>query len=401
VIRCIDGVFGGAVEYDLGMDTTSTRAQWHGWKAQGHQLIWIASIWLGFGLVDAMQTVFVMRGEGMHHAWVRLFWTCVVGWMPWALATPFVLRLGRRFPPVTLRPVGTWLVHPGACAAVGLTFAAWTTWLDFAFNPYARPSFPWSFTHLWFDKFYNGILSFLLLYAAIIAVSYVLDSRARLALQQTETARLNELLSKAQLDALRRQIEPHFLFNTLNAVAGLVREGRNDAAVGMIAGLSDFLRRVLQGPTEQQVPLGEEMEFTQKYLDIQKVRFAERLQLSVDVPRELYPAQVPSLILQPMVENAVKHGIAKRAQGGAIRIAASRSDGMLTLRVSNDGPSLPADWDVDGETARPGIGMSNVRTRLRSLYGDAFELRMRNQDAGGVEVSVSLPFAVAAAGREG
>ena len=139
------------------------------------------------------------------------------------------------------------------------------------------------------------------------------------------------------------------------------------------------------------MPLGEEMAFAQKYLDIQKVRFAERLQLSVDVPRELYQAQVPSLILQPMVENAVKHGIAKRAQGGAIRIAASRSDGRLTLCVSNDGPSLP----VESERLRSGIGITNVRTRLQSLYGEAFELKMRNQDAGGVEVSVSLPFVVA------
>jgi hypothetical protein len=372
------------------MYTTSTRARFHQW-------IWIASIWLGFGLVDAMQTVFVMRGEGMHHAWVRLFWTCVVGWVPWALATPLVLWLGRRFPPVKLRPVGTWVVHLAACAGVGLIFAAWMAWMDFAFNPYARHSWTGTFTGLWMDKFLNGILSFLVLYAAIVAVSYVLDSRERLAQQQTETARLNEMLSKAQLDALRRQIEPHFLFNTLNAVAGLVREGRNDAAVGMIAGLSDFLRRVLQGSTEQQVPLGEEMAFAQKYLDIQKVRFAERLQLSVDVPRELYPAQVPSLILQPMVENAVKHGIAKRAQGGAIRIAASQCDGVLTLSVCNDGPSLPVGWEM----ARSGIGMSNVRTRLQSLYGDAFELSMRNQDAGGVEVSVSLPFAVAVAGLGG
>jgi hypothetical protein len=372
------------------MDTNSKRARSHRW-------IWIISIWLGFGLVDAVQTVFVMRGEGMHHAWMRLFWTCVAGWIPWALATPLVLWLGRRFPPVNLRPVGTWVVHLAACAGVGLTFAAWMAWMDIAFNPYARHSSPGSFTHIWADKFDSGILSFLVLYGAIVTVSYVLDSRERLALQQTETARLNEMLSKAQLDALRRQIEPHFLFNTLNAVAGLVRERRNDDAVDMIAGLSDFLRRVLQGSTDQQVPLGEEMAFAQKYLDIQKVRFAERLQLSVDVPRELYPAQVPSLILQPMVENAVKHGIAKRAQGGAIRIAASRCDGVLTLSVCNDGPSLPVDWEM----ARSGIGMSNVRTRLQSLYGDDFELSMRNQDAGGVEVSVSLPFSVAAAGRVG
>ena len=164
-------------------------------------------------------------------------------------------------------------------------------------------------------------------------------------MQQTETARLNEQLSKAQLNALRRQIEPHFLFNTLNAIAGLVRENRNDAAVSMIAELSDFLRRVVKDSDRQQVPLAEELEFARKYLDIQKARFAERLQFTVDVPTELLPAQVPSLILQPMVENAVKHGIARSGcRVAAIRIAASRSNGTLTLRVYNDGPSLPPDW---------------------------------------------------------
>jgi two-component system LytT family sensor kinase len=355
----------------------------------------IASIWFGFGVIDATQTVFVMRAEGMHHAWMKLFVTTVLSWLPWTLSTPLVLRLGHRFPPVKLRPFLTWFVHVAACATIGLIFAAWTTWLDVRLNPYADSSVSEPFAHLWFDKFYNGILSSLLLYAAILALSNVLDSRARLAFQQTETARLNEQLSKAQLNALRQQIEPHFLFNSLNAVAGLVREGRNDAAVSMIVGLSDFLRQVLQDSTRQQVPLGEEMEFAQKYMDIQKVRFADRLQLSVDVPLELYPAQVPSLILQPMVENAVKHGIAKRAQGGTIRIAASRCNGMLTLSVCNDGPSLPPDWEM----TRSGIGMSNVRTRLQSLYGDAFELSIRNQDAGGVEVSVSLPFVLAAPPR--
>jgi LytS/YehU family sensor histidine kinase len=108
----------------------------------------------------------------------------------------------------------------------------------------------------------------------------------------------------------------------------------------------------------------------------------------VNVPSELFPAQVPSLILQPMVENAVKHGIAKRVQGGAIGIAALRSGGKLTLKVSNDGPSLPAGW----ENTRSGVGISNTRTRLQGLYGDAFELNMRNRDTGGVEVLLSLPF---------
>jgi LytS/YehU family sensor histidine kinase len=217
-----------------------------------------------------------------------------------------------------------------------------------------------------------------------------------LARQEAETARLNEQLSKAQLDALRRQIEPHFLFNTLNAIAGLVREKKNDAAVDMIAALSDFLRRVVDDSNRQRVALSEELEFTQKYLDIQKLRFADRLQFSVDVPNELFSAQVPSLILQPMVENAVKHGIAKRVQGGSIRISASRSNGTLTLRIQNDGPALLADWNEK----RSGIGISNVRARLQSLYGDGFEFSMRNQGTDGVETSLSLPLVFSLALRD-
>jgi hypothetical protein len=363
------------------METNHVHSNFPRWK-------WVALIWLGFGLVDAMQTVFVMQAEGMHHAWGKLFLTSVLSWLPWALATPLIMRLGRRFPLVKRGSIVPWLEHAGGCAAITLASATWLSSLALLLNPFASPSGPGRFGQLLFDRFYNGILSSLLLYAAILGVNFVLDSRARLAYQQTETARLNEQLAKAQLEALRRQIEPHFLFNTLSAVTGLVREGRNETAVNMIAELSDFMRRVLEDSTRQEVPLGEEMEFAQKYLQIQKARFVERLQLSVDIPRELLLAQVPTLILQPMVENAIKHGIAKRAQGGAVRIAASRSDNVLTLAVYNDGPGLPAGW----ETSLPGIGISNMRTRLRSLYGDGFKLKLENQAPDGVEVSVSVPF---------
>ncbi len=349
---------------------------------------WIAAIWFGIGLFDATQNVFVMRAEGMHHFWVQLFATLLLSWLPWALATPQVLRLGRRYPAAQWRRFSTWGWHLTACAVIGLVSAAWIASLEDLLNPWALTPGPAPFPHLWLHKFYNGLLAYLILYSMILLVRYMLDSRERLALQQTETARLNEQLSKAQLNALRRQIEPHFLFNTLNAIAGLVREKRNDAAVDMIAGLSDFLRRVVDNSDRQQVPLAEELEFVQKYLDIQKARFAERLQVSVSVPKELFSAQVPSLILQPMVENAVKHGIAKRVQGGAIRIAAFRANGKLTLSVYNDGPGLPAAW----EKTHSGVGISNVQTRLQNLYENDFELSMRNQEPGGVEVSVSVPF---------
>ena len=352
------------------------------------QWFWIAAIFAGAGLFDATQNVFVMRAEGMHHYWARLFATLFFSWLPWMLATPLVLRLSRSFPPSQWRSASTWISHLAACAGIGLIYAIWVAAWEELLNPWAFVPGPAPFSQLWLHKFYGGLLSYIVLYGMILLIGNILRTREEFALQQTEAARLNEQLSKAQLSALRRQIEPHFLFNTLNAIAGLVRENRNDAAVHMIAELSDFLRRVVKDSERQQVPLAEELEFARKYLDIQKIRFAERLQFTADVPAELLPAQGPCLILQPMVENAVKHGIAKRMQGGMIRIAASRTNGTLTLRVYNDGPSLPQDW----EKGQSGIGMANVQTRLQGLYGKAFQLTMCNRAPGGVETSISVPF---------
>jgi two-component system, LytTR family, sensor kinase len=369
----------------------------HRRQSESPRWLWIAAIWGGIGLFDATQNVFVMRAEGMHHAWARLFFTLWMSWMPWALATPIVFRLARRFPPTQWRRVSTWAAHLGTAVALGMIHAGWIALWERALNPWMLDPGPGAFPEVWLHKFLNGLLSYVILYGLILLVVHIRESQKRLAFQQTETARLNAQLSKAQLSALRRQIEPHFLFNTLNAIAGLVRERKNDAAVSMIAGLSDFLRRVVADSDRQQVPLGEELEFAQKYLDIQKARFAERLEFSFDVPVELLSAQVPSLILQPMVENALKHGIAKRVSGGAIRIAAARSNGTLTLRVYNDGPRLAEGW----ERSQTGIGILNTRMRLRSLYGDRFGLTLLNQEPDGVEAAVSVPYVAAGGSRQG
>ncbi len=351
----------------------------------------IAAVWLAVALFDASRTVFSMRAEGMHHAWERLFITLFLSWLPWALATPMIVQLGRRYPRVRLRPSFAWLVHLSACGLIAIVWAAWVTSFDLLLNPFLMSGPAKPFLQIFLSYVNSSIAVFMILYAAILAFSLMWDSSKRLATQQIETARLNEKLIKAQLSALQRQIEPHFLFNALNAIAGTVREKRNEDAITMIVGLSEFLREVVKDSSRQQVPLAEEMEFVQKYLAIQKVRFAERLQLSVAVPEELYPAQVPRLILQPLVENAFKHGIAKRAQGGALRIAASRSSDRLTLRVYNDGPKLAVYQHISTE----GVGISNLRSRMESLYGDAFELSLCNQGPGGVEVSVSIPFKAA------
>lgn len=362
------------------MDTRSPATRSTRW-------IWIYAIWLGFGLLEAIESTIAMRAEGMHHAWGKLFLYDVVACLPWAFLTAPIMRLNRRLPITNWRSAKTWVAHLSACIFTDFVWAFWSAGLERLSNPYAEHGPRPPFHILWFESAAKEVLSSIILYGAIIAIDTVLDSRARLARQQAETARLNEQLSHAQLDALRRQIEPHFLFNTLNSVSALIRENRNNAAVMMIAGLSDFLRRLLADPSRQQVPLAEEMEFAQKYLDIQKVRFVDRLQLDIDVPSDLLVAQVPTLILQLMVENAIKHGIAKRAHGGLVRISATRSNGTLTLSVYNDGPSLPAI-----SPTQSGIGLSNMRTRLQGLYGEAFAIDMRNQHPGGVEVSVSVPF---------
>ncbi|HMK22920.1 MAG TPA: histidine kinase [Terriglobales bacterium] len=350
---------------------------------------WIAAFWLAFALINASQIVGGMRAVGMQHPWGRLFSVVLASWLVWPLATPLILRLGHRFPPTRLRPLSTWAVHLSACLATGTLYSLWAAALQIELQPFGHAQV-YSFWKGSFSVFYGEFHIFLILYAAILGLDFTIQSRQRLAQRETEAARLSEQLSRAQFDALRRQLEPHFLFNTLNAVAGLVREKRHDDAVSMIAGLSDLLRRVLDDSGRQEVALDEEMEFLTTYLDIQKTRFGERLQVHVDVSRETLSARVPSLILQPMVENAIEHGIRRRASGGLLRVRAARNNGQLTLSVYNDGPCLPQDWQQQGT----GIGIANVRARLESLYGTAGALNIQNRDQG-VEVLLSVPYKVA------
>jgi two-component system LytT family sensor kinase len=182
-------------------------------------------------------------------------------------------------------------------------------------------------------------------------------------------------------------MEPHFMFNALNSIAGLVRDHRNDAAVSMIVGLSEFLRRATEDSHRAQVTLAEEVEYLQRYVDIQKVRFGERLQVSVDIPPDLLDTQVPNLLLQPLVENAIKHGVGTRIAGGNVRVTGVRKNGSVFLSVYNDGPSSPEDWQTNG-----GVGLANLRTRLKILHGEESELQMQRAGTDGVEVVVTLPL---------
>jgi len=348
---------------------------------------WIAALWLAAGLFDASQTVYMLHAEGKHVPMLPLFLIDLVSWLPWALVTPLVIRLARQYSIVHGTSVRTVSVHLAVFTAISAVIESWSALLQVLYNPWGNRHWP-TFLDTWTSTFLYQALTFLIAYALIIAITYVVDARESMGRQVTETARLNEELSKAQLAALRRQMEPHFMYNTLNSIAGLVRDHRNDAAVSMIVGLSEFLRRSSEDSHRSQVALQEEVEYLQRYLEIQKVRFGERLQVSVDIPEDLLSAQVPNLLLQPLVENAIKHGISKRIVGGTVRVAGACHSGNLCLSVYNDGPSLPLDW----EATQTGVGIGNLRTRLQILHGKESDLQLKRANPGGVEVVVTFPF---------
>jgi hypothetical protein len=348
---------------------------------------WIAAIWAAGALFDASQNVFIMHAEGRHHPWLPLFGTELASWLPWALATPLLIRLARRYPLFRATRVSAAAVHLAAFALVSSFTWTWSTLLLMLFNPWGNRQWP-TFANTWTVSMTYQVLTFLIVYLLILTVTYMIDGRERMARHTIETARLNEELSRSQLAALRRQIEPHFMYNALNSITGLVRDQRNDDAVRMLVGLGEFLRRSFADSHRAQVSLQEEVEYLQRYLEIQKARFGERLRVSVDIPEELRSAQVPNLLLQPLVENAIKHGIGRRVAGGTVRVSGTHQGGFLRLSVFNEGPPLPNDW----ERNTTGVGLANLRTRLRILHGDGSGLVLTSVASVGVEAVVTIPI---------
>lgn len=342
--------------------------------------VWIAAIWCGAALFDASQTLLTMHLVGVGKAWLRPFLIVFISWLPWALATPFIVELARRWPIVPGEIFKAMSLHLAAFAAISATAEGWSALLQVIFDPWHRKTPP-TFVDTWSDLLLEQTVTFVIAYALILAATYVVDSREKM-------ARQNEELARAQLAALRSQMDPHFMFNTLNSIASLVYDQRGEAAVGMIVGLSELLRRASEDSHRAQVTLQEEVEYLQRYIDIQKIRFGERLRVSIDIPNELLAIQVPSLLLQPLVENAIKHGVSKRRSGGEVRVAGVSRDGALRLTVYNDGPCEQEDMAL----APHRVGLGNLRTRLKILHGDRSSLLLQPAEEGGVEVIVTLPL---------
>ena len=206
--------------------------------------------------------------------------------------------------------------------------------------------------------------------------------------RELQTMQLQRELSDAKLEALRMQLNPHFLFNTLHAISALIHENP-EAADRVLARLSELLRLSLDQTKAQEVPLREELAFLDRYLEIEQTRFSDRLSIDKEIAPETQEALVPYLILQPLVENAIRHGIEPREEHGKLAIRARRNNGSLELQVTDNGAGLP---DKGDRSVREGIGLSNTRSRLRHLYGDKSRLELVSAQGGGLEARIEIPF---------
>ncbi|HEX8294414.1 MAG TPA: histidine kinase [Pyrinomonadaceae bacterium] len=319
--------------------------------------------------------------------------------LTWAALSPLVFRLTRRFP-VDLRPprLRNLLAHvPSLLAFSAAHHAAYMAaiwWL--LGGPHGGHRYA-SVVDFYRGSFAGSLTANVLIYALIVIGSQaLLNYEGRRAAEASEE-RLKAQLAEARLRVLKMQLHPHFLFNTLHSINSLVTEDPAGASQ-MIARLGDFLRLTLEHSERQFVTLAEEVEFLRCYLDIERVRFQDRLTVEFDVEHSAAAAEVPHLILQPIVENAIRHAVAPRAGPGRIRVAARRADGWLRVEVKDSGPGLAA--PASRPAAGAGVGLSNVRARLEQLYAGRHRFELANGDGGGLSVTLELPLDVKFVGRD-
>ena len=330
--------------------------------------------------------------------WSNVF-SDLLSWYLWALLFPAIWWVGSRFRFERRNWRSTLAIHLGA----GVLAASAYRFLDLIkrelvtniaialkkkepfFEAFDGLSFNFLGDYFFFLRygFQIPLIIYFGIVAAIHAVSYYEKFRDR----ELKATRLEAQLAQSQLQVLKMQLHPHFLFNTLNAISALMHRDV-EAADKMITLLSDLLRVSLEKDERHLVPVQNELEFLGRYLAIEKIRFRDRLRVEMDIEPGCLDAQVPKLILQPLVENAIRHGIAMRSAAGLVSVEATRKGGRLRLVVSDDGPGLPA----DPSRTREGVGLANTRGRLEQLYGEDHHFELRPSAFGGFEVVLEMPF---------
>ena len=342
----------------------------------------VLAVWTAYGLVVGVQQYAV----GIVFArpvplWRPVLLQLSLAW-GWALLTPLILSLGRRFPLERGRWVRSLAVHLAASATIVFLVDLFYVLESRALGDAAQFTVLRATSRL----FVFWLVTDGLLYWIVLVVGRLVERERSLRDRETAGAALEARLAQAQLSALQAQLHPHFLFNALHTIGTLVRTGDAETAVRVTAGLGDLMRRLLDEAGTQHVPLKDELEFVRRYLDIEQVRFRDRLRVTIHATPEALDAAVPPLVLQPLVENAIRHGIAAQVRGGMVVVGARRFDGRLLLTVRDDGPGVAPGGP------RPGVGLATTRDRLSRLYGREFELAVENVPDGGVEARVAIPY---------
>lgn len=347
--------------------------------------------------VLALATLLGLIASGQHNILMRVnggptnVWHALGMGMPywylWALFLPVVAAAARRFPFTPDHWLARGLLHLVIALGITLVHALLEIGIQHAFG--IRHSSFGVFTGVSLGRSFWQLPYDLLAYAAILGVAIATDSWRRARREQLTAAALGTELAEARLEALRAQLNPHFLFNAMNSIAMLVRRQDNATAVTTIAGLSDLMRSFLDTHPPQEVTLRDELAFIDRYLAVEKLRFQDRLSVRVTADPRTLDALVPNLVLQPVVENAIKHGISRKAASGRLDIEAESSGDTLTLRVRDDGPGLNGKASGNGAA---GIGLKNIQARLEHLYGQAQGLTLSEAPGGGALATITLPF---------
>ncbi|MEK6280125.1 MAG: histidine kinase [Acidobacteriota bacterium] len=356
--------------------TANARQIWLKWTL-------IAAGWSLFAVFFASESVVgrAYFSRPLHLGETLLSWLiCACVWLG---ATPFVLALSRRFPLERRSWLTNLFIHLGAsCVFAFLLLAIYVAVASWVGLEIGKLPFSQAFRNQFIASFHAEILT----YWAVIGLTHAVDYYRKYREREVRASQLEAQLARAQLDALKMQLQPHFLFNTLNTISVLMTE---DVALAnrVLLRLSDLLRLALKNTELHEVSLREELEFLRNYLEIEQTRFHDRLTVRIDIEDDAAEAQVPNLILQPLVENAIRHAVAPRATRSLLEIRATRRNGDVELLVRDDGPGIHSEV-----VSTNGIGLRNTRARLEKLYGPAHSFHLTPAEGGGLQVTIIIPF---------
>lgn len=370
------------------------------------KLRYFFAAWTALAFFFATQSYLMVRFEERQLSFYKIVGPWFLAFYIWAIFCIGIYQMLRRFP----IEKATWkrdlLVHiPLSLLAAVVHIIVFLQLL-----PYVglyQPRF--AFEVVLQRSLISDLHANIFIYWAFVAVFHGFRYYTKFRDRELKASQLETQLAQARLQMLKMQLDPHFLFNTMNSVSSLMRSDV-EAADTMLVGLSNLLRMSLDNVGKQELPLREEMEFLEGYLEIQQMRFRERLKIKVNIEPDTLDALIPNMITQPLVENAVVHGIAPHTRAGKIEVSVKRELDSLVIRIYNDGPSLPAvtqngarSTSLSGAPkngrsipqAQGGVGVSNTRTRLQYMYGESHEFRLQDSAGGGVEAVIKIPYRTA------